>query len=203
MTGNERSQPPRSDRLVREIVLPLATARPTEPGSIEFSGFLGSCFQIGQRAVFLTAGHVIPKGSEPVWLMTLNADLSWRGDVVTAIEMHPSEDIALLWLEEMDHLEPSWLKVSDTPAFQSLEYALWGYPEDVMREVVVEGVVRPRPDLVYSQGHIRRRLSNIELPAIRGQTFYEVSEAAGSGSSGAPMVLKNGWNVVGIYLGSA
>jgi len=42
-----------------------------------------------------------------------------------------------------------------------------------------------RPDLVYTQGYVRRRLSNLPLDGIRGQQFFELSEAAGPGSSGA------------------
>ena len=49
----------------------------------------------------------------------------------------------------------------------------------------LRGRVLLRPDLVYTQGYVRRRLSNLPLDGIRGQQFFELSEAAGPGSSGA------------------
>lgn len=68
-----------------------------------------------------------------------------------------------------------------------------------------------RPDLVYNEGYIRRRYTG-ELPVIFGRSFYELSEVAGSGSSGAPICKLNisplfgfikpsAWDVIGIYVG--
>jgi hypothetical protein len=65
------------------------------------------------------------------------------------------------------------------------------------------------PDLVFTSGYVRRRISR-ELPfsIYRGQTFYELSEVAGDGCSGGPVVkipntLSGGaWEIMGIYIGA-
>ena len=63
------------------------------------------------------------------------------------------------------------------------------------------GKVLGRPDLIYSKGHIRRRVS-WNLLNIKGKSFYELSSAVGSGCSGSPIFsLKNGiLYVYGIYV---
>ena len=69
-------------------------------------------------------------------------------------------------------------------------------------ELVSENQAIIRPDLVYNEGDIRRRYSG-SLPTTQGTSFFELSEAAGIGASGAP-VCKNtapGWDVIGIYVG--
>lgn len=88
-----------------------------------------------------------------------------------------------------------------------MRYMLWGYPVDVQYEVPNEhGVALPRPDLVYVEGYVRRRLSNIDLPGIRGSQFFELDSAAGAGCSGAPVILRQtgggDWQVTGVYVGN-
>ena len=65
----------------------------------------------------------------------------------------------------------------------------------------VLGRVLGRPDLIYSFGHIRRRVS-FSLPGIKGNCFYELSQPVGAGCSGSPIFKSvNGiWEVVGIYI---
>lgn len=74
-----------------------------------------------------------------------------------------------------------------------------------MHEVVTDGFALPRPDLVYSEGHVRRRLSDIPLGHLRGAAFLELSAIAGSGCSGAPVTAdrpgSSPWEVVGVYVG--
>jgi hypothetical protein len=59
-----------------------------------------------------------------------------------------------------------------------------------------------RPDLVYNEGYVRRRYTG-ELPAIYGTSFFELSEVAGTGASGAPVckITAPAWDVIGIYVG--
>jgi hypothetical protein len=74
----------------------------------------------------------------------------------------------------------------------------------MLLEIVEEGHARPRPDLVYTQGYIRRRISDIPIPGIRGNGFFELSEVAGAGCSGSPvMLITSGpaWLVIGVYVG--
>lgn len=63
----------------------------------------------------------------------------------------------------------------------------------------------PRPDLVYSEGHIRRRLIDSRQTLFGGHRQFELSSAAGAGCSGAPVLLDHpahdAWQVIGVYVG--
>ena len=63
-------------------------------------------------------------------------------------------------LKLAERLTPSWMRLAGTWEGQSLPHRSWGYPENVMYEAVDNGVAQPRPDLVYTQGYIRRRVSS-------------------------------------------
>lgn len=82
---------------------------------------------------------------------------------------------------------------------------VWGYPEDVMYEVVAEGLAKPRPSLVYVAGYIRRRMpTDADVPAIRGRHLHECGGLAGPGCSGGPVILRrlgDDWPIIGVYLG--
>jgi hypothetical protein len=80
-----------------------------------------------------------------------------------------------------------------------------GYPENLLYEVVEADAVIPRPDLIYTQGYIRRRISS-ELPGLKGNAFFELSEIASDGCSGSPVLRMQAgqdslWYVVGVYVG--
>jgi hypothetical protein len=79
---------------------------------------------------------------------------------------------------------------------------MWGYPGDVATELEDQGQVVFRPDLIYAQGYIRRRIAH-EIPYIKGAQFFELSEVVGQGCSGSPVYINRGdvWDVVGIYVG--
>jgi hypothetical protein len=79
---------------------------------------------------------------------------------------------------------------------------MWGYPEDVAIELVEEDHVVHRPDLIYAQGYIRRRISH-EIPSIKGTQLFELSEVVGQGCSGSPIYVNRSgvWDVIGIYVG--
>lgn len=84
---------------------------------------------------------------------------------------------------------------------------LWAYPEDVMYELVTDGVAAVRPELVYVGGYVRRRMpQDVEVPMVRGRKLYECGGLAGPGCSGAPVIGTGGmaagqWPVTGVYVG--
>ncbi len=82
------------------------------------------------------------------------------------------------------------------------KYRLFGYPDDTTFELVVGNQVTMRPDLIYNEGYIRRRYTG-NLPVIQGTSFFELSEIAGTGASGAPVFKFTHpvWEVIGIYTG--
>ena len=95
----------------------------------------------------------------------------------------------------------------------SCDYEVWGYPHEVAEETKhdqtsPDQIPPQRPDMIYSKGHVRRRITR-ELPSriYRGASFYELSMIAGDGCSGAPMVSirrknQSAHGVVGIYVGA-
>ncbi|MBB4855247.1 hypothetical protein HNP40_002648 [Mycobacteroides chelonae] len=125
----------------------------------------------------------------------------WEFRRVVAHELHPSEDAALFRLEDDDYFSPYSLVADEQ--YASAHYALWGYPEDIQHEKMGEGGGL-RPDLVYSEGHIRRRISgSLPIRTIPGESFFELSTPAGSCCSGAPVSICGPkiWSIVGIYVG--
>jgi hypothetical protein len=84
----------------------------------------------------------------------------------------------------------------------SERYRLFGYPDDATYELLDGNKALMRPDLVYNEGYIRRRYVS-PLPSVEGTAFYELSEVAGSGASGAPVCKFTHpvWEVIGIYVG--
>jgi hypothetical protein len=46
---------------------------------------------------------------------------------------------------------------------------LFGYPEDTVYEIVdkTSGEAHPLPELVYVEGHVRRRVNNDSLPNLK------------------------------------
>ena len=162
---------------------------------------LGTAFLIGSQGLALTAKHVI-LGSEKESLIAVFAlpEGGWFEYEIIAREVHESEDVALLRLEGDGW--KSFLRLSNSAEFASCKYRLWGYPDDATFELVENGRVAPRPDLVYNEGHIRRRYTG-SLPQIKGNSFFELSEIAGSGASGGPICKFTHpvWDVIGIYVG--
>jgi hypothetical protein len=98
----------------------------------------------------------------------------------------------------------SWMRPCTRWEGASGGYGLWGYPEDVYHEIVTDGIARGRPDLIFSQGHIRRRISNVPLSSIQRSQFFELSAIAGEGCSGSPVIIwppGATWEVIGVYCG--
>ena len=120
---------------------------------------------------------------------------------IGAFDLHPTEDIALFRLLDDNYYSP--YTVTTEPHYGAAEYCLWGYPDEVRHEYFTEEQRPLHVPLIYSAGHIRRRISDELRPnKIPGRTFYELSTPAGSCCSGAPVsVRRSPWEVVGVYVG--
>ena len=195
-----------SDRII-DYVIPLVRVESGATG-LEVKEYLGSGFIAGKN-LGLTARHVLNERTQPSVGVMVNHNQRWQFRSVVGVESHPVEDVAVFTLQNLDRdlAWQSFLQPRAEPQYASLSYSLWGYPADVLYEVVQGGIARPRPDLVYSEGHVRRRLADISLDSLRGRNFYELSQRAGSGFSGGPVISNRSlgpssmWHVVGIYIG--
>lgn len=186
---------------IREVVLPLVKVSTTPQGQTKFDGLLGTCFRMKGGDRVLTASHVFPDGSNPHALRVVNGE--WRSYEVKLVAKHASHDIAVC-KAEFPQAPASFLVVDSKPHYSSKDYHVWGYPADVLHEhgqQNAQGQVMERPDLVFTKGYIRRRYSS-GLPVVPGNAFYELSEIAGGGCSGAPFITRWGtpdWLVGGIH----
>lgn len=185
---------------IRDYVFPIATAA-RKPSGIVVKRILGTGFLIGNQGFALTAKHVIFE-SEAEHLIAIFALSTggWFSYEVISREMHPEEDVAVLKLSGGPW--KSFFRLSNTAEYSSCKYRLFGYPEDTTYECTEGGKAVIRPDLIYNEGYVRRRF-NGELPLMLGCSFFELSEVAGSGCSGAPVFkyTRPEWDVIGIYVG--
>ncbi|MCP1289790.1 serine protease [Chromobacterium sp. S0633] len=186
---------------IRDYVFPLATVEKSG-NDLSVKQVLGTAFFIGNQGFALTAKHVITGcESQRICGMLVGDDNGWVGFDVIVRESHPTEDVALIKLAGSSWR--SFFRLSNTEEHASCKYRLFGYPDDTTQEMVQGGRVAIRPDLVYNEGYIRRRY-NGKLPSFQGTSFFELSEVAGTGVSGAPVLKINSsgpWDVIGIYVG--
>ncbi len=198
----------RPDQPLRDYVLPLALFKRTEDSfkllSIQGTGFL---IENG-RGLGVTARHVskdCDAGAADVdviaAVMFVPPEGGWVGVSILRFERHPTEDVALFRLPDDDYESP--YSFTDKQYNAPAHYALWGYPEDVLHDRMKDGGLSP--DLVYSEGHIRRRRS-YELAnsnRVPGKAFYELSTPAGHCCSGAPVSEYGSaiFQVLGVYVG--
>ena len=171
----------------------------------------GTAFLIGNRGFMLTAAHVaevVIAKANPIAIFLNHARTPSLVRIV-GCECHPTEDVAVLKLTD-----GAWASIHDLSPerqFGSAEVMMWAYPETVAREH--QNTVPPdhpeaatvRPDLIYFQGYIRRRIDR-EFPVgiLRGSAFYEVSQIGGACASGAPVTIRKPgqqWKVIGVYVG--
>jgi hypothetical protein len=182
---------------IRDYVFPIASVE-MRGDNIALKRVLGTAFLIGTQGFALTAKHVIA-GSEPERLIAIFALQSggWFSYEITAREAHSTEDVALVKLDGTPW--KSFFRLSNSVEHASCKYQLWGYPDDATFELVASNQAVVRPDLVYNEGYVRRRFTG-ELPAIQGTSFFELSEVAGTGASGAPVckITAPIWEVIGI-----
>ncbi|GAB3686669.1 hypothetical protein GCM10027597_38860 [Saccharopolyspora tripterygii] len=170
---------------------------------LSYKSLAGTAFLLAEpEGIALTARHVAEQIKIGEVAVLFIRESGWQAAAVTSIELHPTEDVAALRLEDGSY--PSPFTLSRIQEYASCQYMLWGYPDAVLHEIVVDGRAFPRPSLVYSEGHIRRRLTDVPLERPEGHRFYELSAVAGAGCSGSPITDRRPgfqWGVVGIYVG--
>jgi len=184
---------------IRDYIFPLALRGNSEDAP-HFGGLLGSAFLIGNNGFALTAGHVLAELGNGKAMGCFVRNDEWVSFDVLEAEVHPQEDVGIVKLAGRNW--SSFMRLCQTWQGQSLRYRSFGYPEDAALELESEGRVAPRPDLVYTEGYIRRRITH-QLPGMRGTQLFELSAVAGSGCSGSPVmkISKPVWDVAGIYIG--
>lgn len=193
---------------VRDFVFPIVMVSSSgRGGELSYNKFLGTGFLIGKRGFAITASHVIGEFSKDIAAMFVSQENTWVIFLIQNIEHHPSEDICLLKLPANSWKSPFKMRKEWEGA--SRDYLMFGYPVDVLHEDLSRmdaySRVTPRPDLIYTKGYIRRRLTmDLRIPGVRGENFFELSEIGGKGCSGAPVFMKTperAWDVLGIYVG--
>lgn len=188
------------DNYIRDFVFPLAVIPANHQGALKVERILGTAFLIGRRGFAMTARHVLEstEGKRVVGMFAL-PDGTWKTFDVQKIERHPSLDVGLVQIDGGPW--NSIFRLSNSWAGATTRYRCFGYPDDATFELYQDRSVLVRPDLVYTEGYIRRRFP-YPLPTIRGDLFLELSDVAGSGCSGAPVFteLGVGWGVIGIYV---
>ena len=158
-------------KAIVDYVFPIFNVEITGDG-LRVTAFLGTGFFIGARGFALTAKHVMRPATTPAILMR-DGDQTWCAFAVKEEDPHPSEDVTVLRIEAAAGWQ--WKSIFALPGGwqgSGMSYFLFGYPESAMLELVENGMALMRPDLIYSEGHIRRRLTDIPLPAIRGAQFF-------------------------------
>lgn len=190
---------------VRNCVVSVARIE-TTGGIARIVATHGTAFQIGTRGYALTAKHVIAGKPQPLVALTMAEAGGWTWTRVVASEMHPSEDVAIIKLEA--GACRSGFPLSNGVELASSRYRIYAYPGHATRLEAAKGQF---PDLVYTEGYIRRRYSASVYPStgssspagaarIGGTAFFELSQLAGTGSSGGPVFdLADPLTVIGIY----
>jgi Trypsin-like peptidase domain len=192
------------DRMI-DYVFPVVAITRTGPQTIDYRGLLGTGFLVkGKEGLGLTAGHVadsIVAGQAAAAFQDESGE--WHARAITVAERHPSDDVALVHVEDVSWESP--LFVTTASEYGSSHYSMWGYPLDVTNEQEIDGRIAPRPDLIFSEGHIRRRLTDVKFRGITGRKMYELSNVAGSGCSGSPVCIRqpgrDPFEVIGVYIG--
>jgi hypothetical protein len=198
------SDTPKPGELVRDYVFPIMDVTYDEStNGVRFEQLLGTGFLIGSQGMVLTARHVL-EASQHNRCGAYANDSGWFAYSIEDIESHPSEDVAIGRMSAWPILPlHSPFRISSAFSHAWMDYFMCGYPADLLYEIALGGVSRPRPDMISLKGYIRRRVP-FEVPGIRGRCFIEVSQVGGSGCSGAPIFLKpsgrDGWEVIGLYV---
>lgn len=186
---------------IRDYVFPIVAASANR-GELSVKRFLGTGFLIGNRGFGLTAAHVTKGfGDETAVAIFVPESGGWFGFPIIRHEMHESEDVAVVKINGGPW--KSIFKLANTWEGSSMRYRMFGYPEDAADELVLDDKAQLRPDLVYTEGYIRRRTGH-EIPAMIGTRFFELSDVAGPGCSGSPVFKFTAsalWDVVGVYAG--
>jgi hypothetical protein len=190
---------------VRNCVISVARVD-TADGVARIVATHGTAFHIGTRGFALTAKHVIAGKAKPLAALTMAEAGGWTWTHILSSEMHPSEDVAIV------KLQPgacrSGFQLSASVEMASSRYRIYGFPGNATRYETAKGEF---PDLVYTEGYIRRRYSASIYPAtgssspagasrVSGTAFFELSQIAGTGTSGGPVFdFADPMAVIGIY----
>ena len=132
-----------------------------------------------------TAAHVIDQlldgnKRDDVILGLFVDNNRWVAVFIENFEKHDTEDVGIIKFKTFKR--ESFLKINTTPQHLTCEYHCWGYPHEVAKELSkLEENAPERPDLIFTQGYIRRRISRELYPTIifRDKQFYELSEIVG------------------------
>ena len=193
---------------VRDYVLPIAISKPNDDGTFTFVKLLGTAFLLSNNQA-MTSGHVLREvNHEDVQALFIDrVNGGWVGFSIENIELHPRADAARFTLKCNITLETIF-QISQKQIHAASPIKSFGYPNDCLYEIPAgqNQKILPRPDMVYFQGYVKRRISfNPGFPHIPGEGFYEINEWFQPGCSGSPVfgpkVGKCLWEVIGIYVG--
>lgn len=193
---------------IRDVVVPLASGR-WDGNTFNYSNLAGTAFLIGRRGFAVTAAHVVDQIDGDVGSVVacfVDSANKWVAVRIEAFEKHSAEDVAVAQLQVV--MCSSWLVLTHLPQHQSRDYDLWGYPISVAElSSKYEEHGLEKPDLVYTRGYVRRRISgSLPVSIYRGNSFYELSDLGGQGCSGGPVIDRSSvatpaWDVFGVYVG--
>jgi hypothetical protein len=203
---------------INDFIFPVARAEKRVEDELcyfDYKELIGTAFFIGNRGFALTAGHIVDQLTEKfnpdkeALVARFHGPNSIHHFEIIQLEKHPTDDIGLIKINGSGW--QAQIKLSAVHEGPSCEYHCWGYPIDVASEMTrYEPDAQEIPDLIFTKGYIRRRLDRKPITRIAyGTHFYEISELAGQGCSGAPLVaeylLKKNignqpWPVFAIYV---
>lgn len=200
--------------LITDYIFPLIKAKKDpNTGNFVYEELIGTAFFIGNRGFALTAGHVIDQLLEnhnpekDAIIAIFNTHPSWTVFEIRSFEKHPTQDVGLIKVDGTNW--KSIITITDKPQHSACEYHCWGYPHEIAKEYQkLEENSDERPDIIFTQGYVRRRITGDLYPTMifKGTAFYELSETVGGGNSGGPVILKKTteqlkWHCFGIYIG--
>lgn len=194
-----------ADQYIRDYVLPIVEIE-KQDSVMKIKKFCGTCFLVNGSQNAITCKHITENKNNLFVLSVQNG--KWVPIKITKSIEHETEDVAVIEFENFKILpDDSFFELVNSQEYSSRQYAQWSYPEDVVYEIFDSesnsSVIRP--DLVYLQGYIRRRLNNKGImPNVHSLSLYELSELGIGGCSGSPIVkyptsVGSNWEVIGIY----
>lgn len=169
----------------------------------------GTGFFIGKNGLGLTVAHIFNQIDQEIQvnqkaaIMMVAEDLQWQVFDIIQINRHETEDVAIFKTVNTNQIYDSFFKLDTEFRQATTEYNAWGYPHAITKQTTYLADGNPLPDLTYTAGYIRRRVSR-ELPSVQftGSKFFELSEMVSEGYSGSPVHLKGKpENTLGIYAG--